>query len=88
MNMVTLDRESATTEDLFEIITALLSRLERAEEIICALAGARLVELGDVAAPPPQITKDLSACLVEYVLLIDRARENAARDAAFLNARE
>lgn len=88
MNMVTLYRDSATTEDLFEIITTLVARLERAEEVICALAGGRLAQEGAISAPPPEIAKGLTAELLDYVVLIDEARRRNAADEAFLTARE
>lgn len=88
MTMVTLDRENATTEDLFEVIATLIARLERAEEIICALAGGRLADQGHVAAPPRAAAEELTSQLIEYVVVIDQARRNAQADAAFLNARE
>jgi hypothetical protein len=88
MTMVTLDRDNATTEDLFEVIATLIARLERAEEIICALAGARLADQGHIAAPSDAVSEELTSQLVEYVVVIDQARRNAQADAAFLNARE
>ena len=88
MPLVTLDRSEATTEDLFEIITTLIARLERAEEIICALAGMRLTDVGAIGAPPPDMAEAMTAEVINYVVLIDEARRRNAQDEAFLNARE
>lgn len=88
MTYVTIDRESATTEDLYEVIATLITRLERAEEIICALVGFHLTSSGRIGGPSSEMTKAMEDELMDYVLLIDQARRRNATDAAFLNARE
>jgi hypothetical protein len=88
MTMVTLDREHATTEDLFEVIATLVARLERAEEILCGLTGAWLAGQGHIAAPTRAVAEQLATELIEYVVLIDQARQRVEADTAFLNARE
>lgn len=88
MNGTVVGREDATPELLFDVMSTLIARLERSEEIISLLAGLTLTGMGKVRAPDDETYDVIVAQLADYMLLVGESREQAVADLAFLNAHE
>ena len=84
-----VDRETATTSDMFDAMTSVLLRLERLEEVTSVIGGLLMHHLGKLRDPSEGGTvEDSCAEIADYILLIHDMRNEARREAAFLDARE
>ena len=84
-----IDRNDVTPEDMFDMISETMLRLQRCEEVVLIIGGLMLHHLGKIRHPTDQGTLDEAVAEVaEYMLLVSEANRRAEANISFLQSRE